>query len=292
MADGLLSPTPQYAVKIIPPESKEAEIYEQLHRLDPASPNHTLPCDVIQSEAEEPFLIMPCLGLFYHDLERWNWGLSPLLDFFHQIIEGIEFLHELNIAHLDMYDGQVIIATQRQVAFNKDVQAGKAYIIDFDTSKRLETPTCHRAARVQLRASARHDALRSILLGRVLHGETLRESIGVYLQRPSATMDRATIHKLACWSRARVHDNLPLQAQCSQSAPNAWCHPVRSPHLGTRRRRCILCARPGQDTDYPRLTREDAVLRSSRSASPPLSVNTPRVLRWEEHVVVRVRVFD
>lgn len=36
-----------------------------------------------------------------------------------------------------MYDGQVIIATEREVAYHPQVEAGKVYIIDYGTSKRL-----------------------------------------------------------------------------------------------------------------------------------------------------------
>ena len=78
---------PPYAVKVVPPECEEVEIYEQLHRLDPASPNHTLPCDIIRLEVEQPFLIMPCLEKVWHDPDRLRWGLLPLLDFFRQVIE-------------------------------------------------------------------------------------------------------------------------------------------------------------------------------------------------------------
>ena len=78
---------PSYAVKVVPPECEEVEIYEQLHRLDPASPNHTLPCDIIRSDTEQPFLIMPCLEKIWEDQERWRWGPVPLLDFFHQVLE-------------------------------------------------------------------------------------------------------------------------------------------------------------------------------------------------------------
>ena len=110
---------PPYVVKLVPLESEEAEIYEQLHKLDPASPNHTLPCDVIRTDTEQPFLIMPCLEKIHQDLERRRWGVVPLLEYFHQVIEvsharrryrysgphttrtqGIEFLHNLRIAHM------------------------------------------------------------------------------------------------------------------------------------------------------------------------------------------------
>ena len=79
-------PIPQYVVKLVRPESEEAEIYEQLHGLDPASPNHTLPCDVVRSGAEQPFLIMPCLDDIINP-DHLKWGIVTLLDFFRQVIE-------------------------------------------------------------------------------------------------------------------------------------------------------------------------------------------------------------
>ena len=79
--------TPSYAVKLVPPESEEVDIYEELHQLDPASPNHTLPCDIIRSNTEQPSLIMPCLEKIWDDSERWRWGPVPLVDFFRQVIE-------------------------------------------------------------------------------------------------------------------------------------------------------------------------------------------------------------
>ncbi|RPD72941.1 hypothetical protein L226DRAFT_141782 [Lentinus tigrinus ALCF2SS1-7] len=132
------SSTPNYAVKLVPPQCEEVEIYEQLHRLNPASPNHTLPCDVICSGTEKPFLIMPCLIKVLDQAECWDWELLPMLDFFRQVLEGVEFLHDLNIAHMDMYGGQVLTADERLAGFHKEVEAGKIYIIDFDLSKRLE----------------------------------------------------------------------------------------------------------------------------------------------------------
>ena len=108
---------PQYAVKIVD-DTNEADIYDQLHRLEPTSPNHTLPCDVIRDEHK--VLIMPYL---HCDVtvapERRIPHLSALLEFFRQVVEvrhsclstvstlllknnmqGVEFLHSHNIAHM------------------------------------------------------------------------------------------------------------------------------------------------------------------------------------------------
>lgn len=45
-----------------------------------------------------------------------------------------------------MYDGQVIIATEREVAFHPQLVAGKVYIIDYGISKRLKEGPGHQHA--------------------------------------------------------------------------------------------------------------------------------------------------
>ena len=45
-----------------------------------------------------------------------------------------------------MYSSQVLMATERQVVFHKQVEAGKVYIIDFDRSKRFERGPGHQHA--------------------------------------------------------------------------------------------------------------------------------------------------
>ncbi|RPD58314.1 hypothetical protein L226DRAFT_561547 [Lentinus tigrinus ALCF2SS1-7] len=138
--------SPNYVVKVVPPGCEEVEIYEQLHRLSPASPNHTLPCDVISSGTQQPFLIMPFVDKILDYADNSKWDLILMLDTFRQVLEGIEFLHHLNIAHMDMYDGQVLVADERLAGVHKKLEAGKVYIIDFDASKRLERGPGHQHA--------------------------------------------------------------------------------------------------------------------------------------------------
>ena len=73
-----------YVVKVVAPGTEEAEIYDYLHQLDPASPNHTLPCDVIRGE--HTLLIMPSLSKVYcaYDLRS---GTKVMLDHFRQVLE-------------------------------------------------------------------------------------------------------------------------------------------------------------------------------------------------------------
>ncbi|KAI0737954.1 hypothetical protein C8Q80DRAFT_287537 [Daedaleopsis nitida] len=136
-------PTVQYAVKVIPPDGQqEVDIYEMLHKLYPASPNHTLPCDIIRPHrgtvgTEEPFLIMPCLDKL-PIMEHRTLTTRRFLNICQQVVEGIEFLHRLHITHMDMYDGQVLMTTERDLADHKELEADKVYIIDFGTSLRLQ----------------------------------------------------------------------------------------------------------------------------------------------------------
>ncbi|KAI0711505.1 hypothetical protein C8Q76DRAFT_61032 [Earliella scabrosa] len=124
-----------YAVKILDTEGREASFYDQLRSLGLSRPNHTLPCDIIRSEPRQ-FLIMPCLEsprLFCH-----SWTVVGMLEFLYQVLEGFEFLHNHHIAHLDFYHENVIMATEEHVAHFKELEAGKAYVIDFDRSRRFD----------------------------------------------------------------------------------------------------------------------------------------------------------
>ncbi|RPD72866.1 hypothetical protein L226DRAFT_614447, partial [Lentinus tigrinus ALCF2SS1-7] len=138
--------SPDYAVKVVPLGCEEVEIYEQLHRLSPASPNHTLPCDVISSGTQQPFLIMPFVDKILNYADNTKWDLLLMLDTFRQVLEGIEFLHHQNIAHMDMYEGQVLVADEVLAGVHKELEAGKVYIIDFDVSKRLDRGPGHQHA--------------------------------------------------------------------------------------------------------------------------------------------------
>ncbi|KAI0751756.1 hypothetical protein C8Q80DRAFT_1159182 [Daedaleopsis nitida] len=128
---------PPYVVKAVNPAGQEANIYERLRGLSPASPNHTLPgCDVIRSEP--PILIMPAVGEFLLDFTMWD--LHTLLRCYYQILEGVEFLHDLKIAHLDFVTDNLLLAPQWAVECHKNVplELGKVYIMDFGESQQYE----------------------------------------------------------------------------------------------------------------------------------------------------------
>ncbi|KAI0357914.1 hypothetical protein OH77DRAFT_1314205 [Trametes cingulata] len=127
---------PQYAVKILDLATEELAIYQRLLELDPASPNHTLPCQVTQ--LGHPLLIMPRLLEVYAMFGTAQWTLYELLSVFLQIVEGVEFLHRLHIAHLDLCFDNVVGAGATEAQYHRGVVHGKVYIIDFGSARTLQ----------------------------------------------------------------------------------------------------------------------------------------------------------
>ncbi|KAI0751754.1 hypothetical protein C8Q80DRAFT_595434 [Daedaleopsis nitida] len=128
---------PPYVVKALDPAGQEAEIYERLRELSPGGRNHTLPgCDVIRSE--RPFLIIPAIGEFMVSFDDWD--LGTLLRCYYQLLEGVEYLHELHIAHLDFVTDNLLLASHWAVEYHKNLpfEMGKIYIMDFGESQQYE----------------------------------------------------------------------------------------------------------------------------------------------------------
>lgn len=75
-----------HVVKITDPTSQEADIYDQLLRHAPASPNHTLPCQIIRSDVKSPVILMPYLQVLACSplVDR---DTATILDIFSQILE-------------------------------------------------------------------------------------------------------------------------------------------------------------------------------------------------------------
>ncbi|KAI0357890.1 hypothetical protein OH77DRAFT_1475742 [Trametes cingulata] len=126
---------PRYAIKILDLATQELAVYERLLQLSPASPNHTLTCEITQ--LGHPLLIMPHLGSVYSMFGGHSWSLYQLLSVFLQIVEGVEFLHRLHIVHMDLSIDNVIGASKRDAEDHRCVKFGKAYIIDFGSSMTL-----------------------------------------------------------------------------------------------------------------------------------------------------------
>ncbi|KAI0076787.1 hypothetical protein K474DRAFT_1644320 [Panus rudis PR-1116 ss-1] len=128
---------PSYAVKVIPRGSDEATIYRKLQETLASPANHTLPCEIVGSEAgEDLLLILPFLEES-RMVPCQDWPLSRVLNFIYQVLEGLEFLHELNIAHLDLARGNIMISTPLYADFSPPLPLWRAYIIDFGNSRQL-----------------------------------------------------------------------------------------------------------------------------------------------------------
>ncbi|KAI0738339.1 hypothetical protein C8Q80DRAFT_1114103, partial [Daedaleopsis nitida] len=130
-------------VKVVPPNSREVEIYEYLRKNDISSPNHTLPgVDIIQ--CDRPFLIMPAGDITY--FKRRSWRLYETLDDFYQIVEGIEYLHRHHIAHMDFVLDNTTVAHETAVKYHPQLELGKIYVIDFGLSRRFALGPGHQPA--------------------------------------------------------------------------------------------------------------------------------------------------
>ncbi|KAI0331344.1 hypothetical protein GY45DRAFT_1301071 [Cubamyces sp. BRFM 1775] len=128
---------PQYYIKILDTDTEEATIYQQLsRRIDPR--NHTTPGELTPSEAGHPLLITPAMA----DLAaviRLKKTLPRTLSIFLQLMEGIEFMHSLRIAHMDICPGN-LVATDIHISRlfpNLNVVPDRVYFIDFGSSLQL-----------------------------------------------------------------------------------------------------------------------------------------------------------
>ncbi|KAI0350787.1 hypothetical protein OH77DRAFT_1506857 [Trametes cingulata] len=126
---------PNHVVKVLEHDSDEATIYRLLHHLK-SSRNHTIPCEIIECPGQQPILLMPCLSHF-NGAGMHAWPLSRMLSVFLQVVEGVEYLHDNNIAHLDICNGNVLIATEYDVQADAQLEVGRVYIIDFQNARRF-----------------------------------------------------------------------------------------------------------------------------------------------------------
>ncbi|KAI0331333.1 hypothetical protein GY45DRAFT_1248911 [Cubamyces sp. BRFM 1775] len=136
---------PQYYIKILDTDTEEATIYQQLSRLvDPR--NHTTPGELTSPEVGHPLLITPAMS----DLEGLlgqKKTLSHTLSTFLQLMEGIEFMHSLRIAHMCCHLPIVwdictsnLVATDIHISRlfpNLNVEPDRVYFIDFGSSLQL-----------------------------------------------------------------------------------------------------------------------------------------------------------
>ncbi|TBU36828.1 hypothetical protein BD309DRAFT_1024024 [Dichomitus squalens] len=127
--------SPRTVIKIVDPSTEEADILDSLQRDIACPASHVVPCDVIRSD--KLLAIMPYLSSV-HVLLLTSKKLSNVLDVFDQLLEGVAYLHDRGIAHMDLCSPNVFATSNRQVAFDPRLKAHKLYIIDFDRSRKLD----------------------------------------------------------------------------------------------------------------------------------------------------------
>ncbi|KAJ8481351.1 hypothetical protein ONZ51_g6048 [Trametes cubensis] len=124
-----------FVVKVLDLDTQELEIYERLLDHVSSPQNHTIPSEIVRSG--HPMLIMPMLSRIDMVIYQQCSSLSGLADVFYQLIEGVNYLHKHNIAHMDLCPGNVGGALAPQSDYHASLQLGRIYIYDFNTSRQF-----------------------------------------------------------------------------------------------------------------------------------------------------------
>ncbi|KAL7284589.1 hypothetical protein ACG7TL_001883 [Trametes sanguinea] len=139
---------PQYVVKILDTDTEERDIYTRLLRDLRCPRNPAIPGELTPPEVDHPLLIMPALqrsGM----LSILDASFYEMLGYCLQFMEGVEYLHDQHIVHLDLCTDNVVTASNVRPHPHPDVIPGKVYIIDFDSSRQLSLgPGAHPAIKL------------------------------------------------------------------------------------------------------------------------------------------------
>ncbi|KAI0324502.1 hypothetical protein GY45DRAFT_1262714 [Cubamyces sp. BRFM 1775] len=131
----LASKGPEYFIKILDTDTEEATIFQQLScRIDPR--NHTIPGELTSPEVGHPLLITPAMVDLVSLIEIKK-TLPRTLSTFLQLMEGIEFMHSLRIAHMDICPGNLVATDIHISRLYPNVEPYKVYLIDFGSSLQL-----------------------------------------------------------------------------------------------------------------------------------------------------------
>ncbi|KAJ8462841.1 hypothetical protein ONZ51_g10643 [Trametes cubensis] len=128
-------PNRGFVVKVLDLNTQELEIYERLLDHVGSPQNHTIPSEIVRSG--HPMLIMPMLSRIDMVMCQWSLSLSGLADIFYQLVEGVDYLHKHNIAHMDLCPGNVGGALAPQSDYHALLQLDRIYIYDFNTSRQF-----------------------------------------------------------------------------------------------------------------------------------------------------------
>ncbi|OSD00614.1 hypothetical protein PYCCODRAFT_1437211 [Trametes coccinea BRFM310] len=128
--------TNMVVVKVLDLATEELPIYQRLLRRldDPA--NHTVPAEIETSE--HPLLIMPMLERSFNIVTVCCHSQTELLRVFYELVEGIDFMHQSHIVHMDFCCSNVLVAVPREGFLHDKVTPNRVYIIDFDTSRQFD----------------------------------------------------------------------------------------------------------------------------------------------------------
>ncbi|KAI9059999.1 hypothetical protein FKP32DRAFT_1656773 [Trametes sanguinea] len=131
------SKEPVYVVKILDTNTEEREINQRLLQ-DLACPrNHTIPAELTPLESGHPLLIMPWVLQSYNDHIRQDTSLYDKLGLCLQVLEGVEYLHDHRIAHLDICLGNFVASSNDPHQHYPGLTPRKVYIIDFGCARQL-----------------------------------------------------------------------------------------------------------------------------------------------------------
>ncbi|KAI0331352.1 hypothetical protein GY45DRAFT_1322376 [Cubamyces sp. BRFM 1775] len=132
----LASKGPEYFIKILDTDTEEATIFQQLSRLvDPRNP--TIPGELTSPEVGHPLLITPGMASLTAIISLKK-TLPRTLSIFLQLMEGIEFMHSLRIAHMDICPGNLVASVVHMSQLDDpNVEPDKVYFIDFGSSLQL-----------------------------------------------------------------------------------------------------------------------------------------------------------
>ncbi|KAI0330864.1 hypothetical protein GY45DRAFT_1250063 [Cubamyces sp. BRFM 1775] len=125
---------PLYYIKILDTDTEEAAIFQRLSRLRD-SQNHTIPGELTSLDVGHPLLITPAMSP-YDALVGADTTLSHVLSAFLQLMEGIEYMHSLQIAHMDICTSNVVVGGA-DVGHYPGAEPDKVYFIDFGSSRQL-----------------------------------------------------------------------------------------------------------------------------------------------------------
>ncbi|KAI0655848.1 hypothetical protein C8Q70DRAFT_1122396, partial [Cubamyces menziesii] len=125
---------PAYVVKVLNTDTEEMQIYDRLSGIH-SSPKHIVPAEIYREG--HPLLIMPYLHNLTICLVVEGHTPAYLFDIFYQLVESLEYLHDLHIAHLDVCHDNFVVAVSEDAEAHPAVAPRRTYLIDFDTSRQL-----------------------------------------------------------------------------------------------------------------------------------------------------------